>query len=69
MQYIVWEIRVKLMTEHYIKLIISICNCLQIVREDNVVDLKSTERLLNATDKPELKELLDKYDIVSVEVS
>ena len=42
---------------------------LQIVREDNVVDLKSTKRLLNATDKPELKELLDKYDTVSVEVS
>ena len=44
-------------------------SCFQIVQEDNVVDLKSTEKLLNSTSKPELKELLAKYDIVSVEVS
>lgn len=42
-------------------------SCFQVVSDDDVVDLKSTERLLDVTNRPELQELLNKYDIVSIE--
>ena len=43
-------------------------SCFQVVADDDVVDLKATERLFDTSSKPKLKALLEKYDIVRVEV-
>ena len=46
-------------------------SCFQVVSDENesVVDQEMSERLLDFSEKPELKRLLDNYDVVRVEVS
>lgn len=43
-------------------------SCFQVVDANNVIDLASSERLLDFTQNPELKELLDTYEVVGIEV-
>ncbi len=44
-------------------------SCFQVVDDDVIVDFAASERLLDATDKPELKRILEKFEVVAVEVS
>ena len=38
------------------------------VSDESVVDQETSERLLDFSERPELKRLLDQYDVVKVEV-
>ncbi len=42
-------------------------SCFQVVSGETVIDQESSERLLDYSEKPELKRLLDSYDVVRVE--
>ena len=44
-------------------------SCFQVVSDESVVDQEMSERLLDFSERPELKRLLDQYDVVKVEVS
>ena len=39
------------------------------VSDESVVDQETSERLLDFSERPELKRLLDQFDVVKVEVS
>jgi hypothetical protein len=43
-------------------------SCFQVVSGETVIDQEASERLLDYSEKPDLKRLLDKFDVVRVEV-
>lgn len=42
-------------------------SCFQLMKEDDVIDLKSTESMLDFTTNPDLKDVFDRHNVVGVE--